>query len=319
MLEALVLCTNKLEQAQVRATLEGKRTISIAVMGQTGIGKSSLINALFNTALKTDPVRPCTREIQRVVVEGEDCQLWIDDMPGIGREGRINYNYLRTYREKLEDADLVLWAIHGDCRPVASDLEVLQRMLVGFTREYRAKLVSKIVFVMTKVDVLSTPPWALVKLQEQGFFMPHPQTEKFLTQKAAYYQDLFLQPHAKMLEARTFHDGSFDIAGAGLRYDEHQVYYQGIMDTETLQNLQQHFPQHKEVFQRLYNYYRIPFCSIRLRYNLNEVLEVIGQKLEAQLSGGIDQFGRGRLNHRVSFEQARSYPNLVIFKPNPLG
>ena len=42
---------------------ELQETLQVSVMGQAGVGKSSLINALFDTHLNTDPVRAGTTEI----------------------------------------------------------------------------------------------------------------------------------------------------------------------------------------------------------------------------------------------------------------
>jgi predicted GTPase len=41
----------------------------VSIMGQTGVGKTSLINALFNTKLRVDAVRPTTKEIERVTIK----------------------------------------------------------------------------------------------------------------------------------------------------------------------------------------------------------------------------------------------------------
>src|SRR6266566_3978628 len=81
----------------------------VSIMGQTGVGKSSLLNALFNTKLKTDPVRPCTKEIERIVTRGpSNHELWFYDLPGIGEAGKADTQYLNSYREKLIESDVVL-------------------------------------------------------------------------------------------------------------------------------------------------------------------------------------------------------------------
>src|SRR5438094_7128332 len=107
---------------EVRKRLEEEKKIplKVSIMGQTGVGKSSLLNALFNTQLKTDPIRPCTKEIERIVLKGQEGhELWFYDLPGIGESDKADSQYLTTYKRMLVDSDIVLWAIHADNRSVA--------------------------------------------------------------------------------------------------------------------------------------------------------------------------------------------------------
>jgi predicted GTPase len=55
---------------------EKKAPLKVSVMGQTGVGKSSLINALFNTKLDTDPVRPATSKIPQRGADREPDLRW---------------------------------------------------------------------------------------------------------------------------------------------------------------------------------------------------------------------------------------------------
>ena len=80
---------------------EQSKPLVVSVMGQSGVGKSSLLNTLFGTQLATDAVRPCTNEPQHVVSQvlgGKT--LWYYDLPGIGETGKEEA-FLSLYRETL--------------------------------------------------------------------------------------------------------------------------------------------------------------------------------------------------------------------------
>src|SRR5436305_14159090 len=99
---------------RVRSILNREKYVplKVSIMGQTGVGKSSLINALFNANLDTDPVRPASREITLTRIQSQEGgELLFYDLPGLGESKRTDIQYIQQYKQMLLESDIVLWAI----------------------------------------------------------------------------------------------------------------------------------------------------------------------------------------------------------------
>lgn len=60
-------------------------TPKVAVFGDTGVGKSSLCNALFGKEIaEISDVEACTRKPQEILLSGSDAGITLIDVPGIG-------------------------------------------------------------------------------------------------------------------------------------------------------------------------------------------------------------------------------------------
>jgi len=289
-----------------------------AVIGQTGVGKSSLINALFNTDLKTDPVKPCTMTVDKVVVKGnKGGELWFYDLPGIGESESADARYLEEYKQKLFEADVVLWCLHCDNRSVTFDVAALNKILASFSPEQQGQLMSKITFVLTKADTLSHPAWLLAKLDKSwGLFTPSKLTRQILEKKADYYQETFLRPYSQGLVSRTYNDGQFKIDDPRFSWDSYSVVFQGFMDGAICSELKAKYPHHQEVFQRLYQNYQVIPCSSSFRFNLNKLMLVIVNKMGKEAIARFNNFLSDDRLDKLPFAKAKEYCNLVIIDPN---
>jgi GTP-binding protein EngB required for normal cell division len=298
-----------------RIDLEGGKPFVVSVMGQTGVGKSSLLNALFKTSLRTDPVRPCTREIQEVPVSGpEGHQLRFYDLPGLGEAGAVDAAYVDQYRRQLLASDVVLWAIHCDNRSVAFDLDALRKVLGADTAE-QAHLMSKITFILTKVDLLTPPPWIFGSMGDDGVFAPSRATRALLERKQSYYQDTFIRPYGDLIASQTYNDGGFDLNEGPLSCDEYGVTYRGLLDEEQLKGLKQRYPGHAATFDRLYDNYRVIPCSSLFRFNLAQLMLVIVNKLGKDAIARFSNFTGDDALNRVARADVPRYSNLVILDP----
>lgn len=118
----------------------------IGIMGKTGVGKSSLCNALFASEVSpVSDVVACTRAPLQFNLQVGESVMTLVDLPGVGESSLRDTEYAALYREQLPRLDLVLWLIKADDRALTVD-EHFYRKVIG--EAYR----HKVLFVISQSD-----------------------------------------------------------------------------------------------------------------------------------------------------------------------
>lgn len=261
-----------------------ERPFTVAIMGQTGVGKSSLLNALFEAGLPTDPVRPCTKEPTRILRETENgraLEFW--DMPGLGESASADRGYLEGYRAQLFDADLCVWAIHIDTRSVDNERRLLAELLDGLSTPQRRELLSKFAFVLTKADLLADPPWLLgIENGDKPTFVP--QANALLAKKSQFFESELLAPLGDEFSAVTHNDQRSLIIEPEVSYDdmESTVTFTGYLSPDRHRELRDHWPDHRALVDRLRRASEFVPCSSAFRFNLQVILSQMLGRLDDQ-------------------------------------
>lgn len=119
----------------------------IGVMGKTGVGKSSLCNAIFQQDVcKVSHVEACTRDIEELQIDVGGRKLTIVDLPGVGESKERDVEYKSLYEEQIPNLDLILWVIKADDRVLAPDEEFYKNVIKPLKAE------GKILFVINQAD-----------------------------------------------------------------------------------------------------------------------------------------------------------------------
>ncbi|NET42195.1 GTPase family protein [Okeania sp. SIO2B3] len=105
-----------------------------AFIGETGVGKSSTLNALFNAGFDVSHTEACTQEARGVEislseVEGVNGALVAYDMPGLGESQLKQREHIALYEKVLKDVDVALWILDAQNRAIASVQQYLEREL----------------------------------------------------------------------------------------------------------------------------------------------------------------------------------------------
>ncbi|GKV80670.1 50S ribosome-binding GTPase [Pectobacterium versatile] len=94
----------------------------IGIMGKTGVGKSSLCNALFRSEVcAVNAVAACTREPQRIRLRFGRHYLTLVDLPGVGESQQRDEEYRALYQSLLPELDMVLWVLKADDRAYSAE------------------------------------------------------------------------------------------------------------------------------------------------------------------------------------------------------
>lgn len=151
-----VVSSSKLEEVRKKAIVDAIKaevsrirnyTPKVAIFGDTGVGKSSLCNALFGKKIaEISDVEACTREPQEIFLSEGNSGITLIDVPGVGEDPQRHHEYKKLYKSLLPSLDLIVWAIKADDRKYASAIEVYQEILEPNLAE------CPVIFVVTQVD-----------------------------------------------------------------------------------------------------------------------------------------------------------------------
>jgi len=126
-----------------------------AFIGETGVGKSSTLNALFNAGLEVSHIKACTKTVQGVevsfdAVEGVNGALVAYDMPGLGESQLKQREHIALYEQILKEVDVALWILDAQNRAIASVQQYLEKEL----RTIHPRLLERMVIALNKVDLV---------------------------------------------------------------------------------------------------------------------------------------------------------------------
>lgn len=123
---------------------------NICFLGRTGNGKSSLINSLYNTSLRTDPLVSCTKTLSITTllsdkVKGFD-SISAYDTPGIGE-----FSSIVPYQKYYEYA-----VAHSHCVVLVTTLDrtdaPAQRLLISLKQHLDLRKLPKFIIAINHID-----------------------------------------------------------------------------------------------------------------------------------------------------------------------
>jgi len=205
----------------------------IAIMGETGVGKSSLFEALFDVELDISHDIPSTADFDntplvKVVSEKDQVTLELFDLRGIGNNPDIDEERLIVFKEKMLESDIIIWAISSDSRSVSFGIRNFEKLIKSF--EHRAKIVyNKIIFVLTKIDHTQLEPWLYIHNSKLGYFEPGEKNKEVIKKKVKYFSSYFVEPYENFLSTSFYVESDLNINVEGLDIKDGRVRFEGFL------------------------------------------------------------------------------------------
>lgn len=150
---------NKLVELREAAVAELNTPPRIAIIGSTGAGKSSTLNAMFNAGFGIDHVRACTQQAEELhidisAMDGANGSIILYDMPGLGEDIDADESHKITYQKVLRECDVALWVLDGHSR-LFTHTQLALRDVVGAAMGDLGRLVIGI----NKIDLIQPGCW----------------------------------------------------------------------------------------------------------------------------------------------------------------
>lgn len=129
------------------------RPFKVAVIGQSGVGKSSTLNAVFGLNLPVSDIREGTTEIiEKVFPMRDGFNLSIYDMPGLLQSRKRDKVYESMYKEILPQCDVIVYIIKANTRNIGDDCRILKEVVLPICNAESIK--DNLIIAVNKVDII---------------------------------------------------------------------------------------------------------------------------------------------------------------------
>ncbi|MFD5142312.1 GTPase family protein [Streptomyces sp. NPDC058401] len=140
------------------AALDAERPPRLVLIGESGVGKSTTVNALFNAGQPVGHTRATTDHAYAIQVEevsGRRGMLEVVDMPGIGDDVANYRRYMDLYLRVLPTADAIVWVHPAEDRSV----HLVQQALTDLLGQSAPDLSERLVLALNKADEIDPHDW----------------------------------------------------------------------------------------------------------------------------------------------------------------
>ncbi|MFE4639329.1 GTPase family protein [Streptomyces sp. NPDC056773] len=138
--------------------LDGERPPRLVLIGESGVGKSTTVNALFRAGQPVGHTRATTDHAYAVRVEevsGRRGVLEVVDMPGVGDDMANYQRYLDLYLRVVPTADAIVWVHPAEDRSV----HLVQQTLRDLFGQCAPDLSDRLVLALNKADEIDPHDW----------------------------------------------------------------------------------------------------------------------------------------------------------------
>lgn len=151
-------------EAELQRKVNEEPAPRIALIGFTGVGKSSTINALFNAGQEISNVRACTKEAHEIHASvneylGSQGAIVVYDMPGLGEDVRADKKHLETYASVLPRVDVAVWTFQAGDRAMTP----MQQALLNLQGRIGHEFIKKLIFAVNKADTIAPGETAWIR------------------------------------------------------------------------------------------------------------------------------------------------------------
>ncbi|OQW41494.1 MAG: GTPase Era [Nitrospira sp. HN-bin3] len=125
---------------------------TVAIIGRSNVGKSTLLNRLLGEKISIVSSKPQTTRTRVMgIVHTKGAQIAFLDTPGLHKpEHLLNRRMVRAAVETLEDADVLYMLMEATSLPGPGDLSAIKYM-----KEALAKQPRPVILVVTKIDLVN--------------------------------------------------------------------------------------------------------------------------------------------------------------------
>lgn len=130
-----------------------EKPFRVAVIGQSGVGKSSTLNAVFGLKNYTSDIAEGTTEIiEKIFPMRDGFNLSIYDMPGLNNDVDKDIEYEKLYKKILPGCDVIVYIINAHSKDIGEDCRILKEVVLPIcnTNEIRENLI----LAINKIDTI---------------------------------------------------------------------------------------------------------------------------------------------------------------------
>lgn len=144
------------DQQTINTALEKEileRPFRVAVIGQSGVGKSTTLNAVFGLSNYTSDIAEGTTEIvEKVFPMRNGFNLSIYDMPGLNNDVDKDIEYEKLYQKILPDCDVIVYIINSHSRDFGEDCRILKEVVLPICNTSYVR--ENLILAINKIDTI---------------------------------------------------------------------------------------------------------------------------------------------------------------------